>query len=161
MLHLVWGIQDDSDEDNMIDQIRRRLPDSGTDETLRRKIYRQRVADVITWEDINQEKIAIFPMNMIPQKAAKMDQVFNNSLNDSWNEPTIIKVFIVNEENCPEKFDFIYDAFTIESSVISTKVTITSRIKHSDLTFNWQFGIDLIQVQNFKQSWLHMIRSVY
>ena len=151
-------MQDDVDEKDMIRQVKEKIPDAGPDDSLMRKIYRQRVVNVAGWEDINQEKIGTLPTNLIPQRQAKMDQVYSNNLNDSWNEPTIIQVIIVADEFVPNSFEYIHDSFTMAPVVLSQKVTITSKNLHPDNPYNWQFGIDRLAVQNFIHAFLNLVR---
>ena len=146
------------DEDDMVAQVRAKIQSRGDDDTLKRKIYRQRVASIPLWEDINQEKFVALPVNQIPQRRARMDQVFQNTVNDAWNEPTVIKVIIVQKDYNPMKLEYIHDVFQPDSAVVSTKVEIIKKYKHSEQPYVWQFGIDKLRVQEFVQAWLNMER---
>ena len=157
----IWGIQNDANEDDMVAQVKEKLKLTGEDESLKRKIYRQRVTNIQFWDDINQEKFVSLPVNQIPQKGAKMDQLFQNSINDAWNEPSIIKVIIVQQDFNPNKFDFIHDSFELASAIVSQKVTINETLTHPDQQHFWQFGIDRLKVQEFIQSWLSLERLVF
>ena len=111
----------------MVKQVRERIQTNGDDDSLKRKIYRQRVASIPLWDDINQEKFVALPVNQIPQRRARMDQVFQNTVNDAWNEPTVIKVIIVQEDYNPMKMEYIHDAFQLDSAVISKKIDIVKK----------------------------------
>ena len=154
----IWGIQNDADEDDMVAQVRQTIDVAGDDESLKRKIYRQRVVNIPLWDDINQEKYVSLPVNQIPQRKARMDQVIQNPINDAWNEPTVIKVIIVHEDYNPIDFNYIHDSFQIDTAVISQNVKIVEKSRHPDNQYNWQFGIDKLQVQNFVQAWLSVER---
>ena len=156
--NLVWGIQNDADEDKMVEQVKLKLNLTGDDESIKRKIYRQRVVNIANWENINQEKFSPLPMNQIPQRLALMDQILQNPLNDAWNEPTIIKVLIIHEDYNPISFDYIHDVFEVESSVFTRKISIAEVPKHPDQPYMWQFGIDRLKIQEFVQSWLTLER---
>ena len=71
----IWGIQDDVDEENLIDQVQEKCPEETDRELLARKIYRHRVSMVGEWDSINKEKFSAMPYNLIPQKQAKINQV--------------------------------------------------------------------------------------
>ena len=109
-----------------------------------------------SWEFINQEKFVAMPINLIPQPLTSMDQILNNRINDAWNEPTVIKVLIVKEELKPTKFDFVLDIFDQGPSL--QKIQLHTRNKHLNHPFNWQFGIDRLQVQQFVHNWLNLHR---
>lgn len=142
----------------MVAQVRNKIQSNSDDDTLKRKIYRQRVAAIPLWDDINQEKFVALPVNQIPQRRARMDQVFQNTVNDAWNEPSVIKVIIVQEDYNPMKMEYIHDMFQLDSAVVSKKVDIIKKYKHSDNPYVWQFGIDKLKVQEFVQAWLNLER---
>ena len=155
---IVWGILNDVDEDDLVAQVRAQITVNGDDDSLKRKIYRQRVTNVPHWDDINQEKFVGLPVNQIPQRRARMDQVIQNTVNDAWNEPTVIKVIIVQEDYNPIEMDYIHDIFQVDSAVISKKVKIVKKPKHPEQPYIWQFGIDKLKVQEFVQAWLNLER---
>ena len=142
----------------MVQQVKEKVTNIKDEESLKRKIYRQRVANIPLWNDINQEKFVALPVNQIPQRLAKMDQVFQNTVNDAWNEPSEIKVIIVHEDYNPKSFDYIHDSFEVSHQVTSSKVTIKENVAHPDQIHFWQFGVDKLKVQEFIQAWLNLER---
>ena len=150
---------DDTDKEDLIDQIIKEVPQEKDRDIIARKLYRHRVVDTGNWEHINKEKMSNMQASLIPQRQAKLDQVINNRINDSWNEPTIIRVIIVNEEHKPASSEIIYDVFVPEGT-ITTKVVLSPKVKHPENPFNWQFGIDKMLVQQFVEDWTKMERSV-
>ena len=154
--NLVWGIQDDVDERDLLNQVLVKVPGLKDKASTSRRIYRQRVMATNSWKYINQEKFVAMPINLIPQPSTSMDQILNNRINDAWNEPTIIKVLIVKEELKPAKFEFVLDCFDQGPSI--TKMELQTRDKHVDHPYNWQFGIDKLQVQQFIHNWLNLQR---
>ena len=154
----IWGIQDDVDEEHLVKQVQTAFPDQTDTDSIKRKLYRQRVGKISQWPDINNEKFVSMPFNLIPQKLAKMDQLLNHSINDAWNEPTRIQVLIVKEESVPKEFEFSLDLVNDSGEFITKTVTLMSRLKNQNLTFNWQFGIDREKVHNFMHNWVNMKR---
>ena len=154
----IWGIRDDVDEDHLVKQVQTAFPAQKDVDSIRRKIYRQRVEKISKWDDINNEKFVSMPYNLIPQKLAKLDQLLNHSINDAWNEPTIIQVIIVKQESVPQKMEFSLDTVDDNGEFQTKSVTLMSQFKNKDATFNWQFGIDLEKVHNFIHSWINMKR---
>lgn len=154
----IWGIRDDVDEEHLVKQVQTAFPDEKDTDSLKRKIYRQRVGKISQWDDINNEKFISMPYNLIPQKLAKMDQLLNHSINDAWNEPTQIQVLIVKQESVPMEWEFSLDTVNDKNEFQTKEVTLMSQFKNEMATFNWQFGIDLEQVHNFMHSWINMKR---
>ena len=145
------------DENDLVNQVCENSSDILSKDVMARKIYRQRVAQVAEWDSINKERLSIMPINLIPQKSAKLDQVLNNRINDPWNEPTIIMVHIVNAEHKPTEMKFTLDSFaqtTTSETIFNLKLTN----QHPENTFNWQFGIDKLQVDQFIQAWMNLNR---
>ena len=102
----------------MIEQVIAQCPGETNRDSLARKLYRHRVANVNNWEFINKDKIVSMNINLIPQKQAKLEQVINNRINDSWNEPTIIRVLIINEEHKPTQSEYVHDQIQDQASFI-------------------------------------------
>ena len=154
----IWGIRDDVDEEHLIQQVQTAFPDQTDVDSIKRKIYRQRVEKISQWPDINNEKFVSMPYNLIPQKLAKMDQLLNHSINDAWNEPTRIQVLILKQESVPQQMEFSLDTIGDKGEFQNKTVTLMSQFKHQQLSFNWQFGIDLETVHNFMHNWINMKR---
>lgn len=152
----VWGIQDDVDEDDLVEQVVNKCSVPQDKASLKRKIYRHRVLDTNSWEHLNKEKFVAMPINLIPQKQSPMSQVVNNRLNDSWNEPTVIKVLIIQEELKPTQSDFVLEL--MEMGQETTKIILKHKDLHPDNSYNWQFGIDKMQNNQFKHNWLNLVR---
>ena len=76
------------------------------------------MTNVNNWEFINKEKLQSMNVHLIPQKKAKLEQVINHRINDSWNEPTIIRVIIVNEEHKPTQSEYLHDQIKDQESFI-------------------------------------------
>ena len=141
----------------MVNQVCENSTDILSKDVLARKIYRQRVAQVAEWEFINKETLSVMPINLIPQKSAKLDQVLNNRINDPWNQPTIIMVYIINAEHKPTEMNFILDSFgqpTTSEANFNLKLTN----QHPENPYNWQFGIDKLKVDQFIQAWMNCTR---
>ena len=139
-----------------MEQVLQKFPDITDKISLKRKIYRHRVLDTNYWNHINKEKFIAMPINLIPQKSSPMSQVVNNRLNDSWNEPTIIKVLIVHEELKPTSSEFVLDLY--EAGPETRRIKLDHKLLHPDNLYNWQFGIDKMQNIQFKHNWLNLIR---
>ena len=154
----IWGIRDDVDEENLADQVQTASPSQLDKDSIQRKIYRQRVNDIAKWPDINNEKFVGMAWNMIPQKATKMDQLLNLSINDSWNEPTCIQVLIVNQDATPDSLEFALDTVHSDNNYSTETLKLEIKNKHQELPFNWQFGIDRERVHQFIHSWTNLIR---
>ena len=90
----IWGIQDDVDEDDLVDQAMKQC-DKITDKvSMARKIYRHRVSSVADWPHINKEKFIPMPFNLIPQKSTKPGFTDKLSvINDSYYQIIILKTY--------------------------------------------------------------------
>lgn len=145
------------DEDDLVKQVLQKRPDisdKAENLSLKRKLYRHRVLDSNNWQHLNKEKFVAMPINLIPQKSSLMSQIVNNRINDSWNEPTVIKVLIVNEELKPTSSEFLLDLLGADD----TKIKLDHKPAHTENLYNWQFGIDKMQNLQFRHNWLNLVR---
>ena len=153
-----WGLLDDVDEENLVNQVQTAFPEQKDRASIGRKIYRQRVASIPSWDDINNDKFTGMAWNQIPQKFSKLDQLLNHNINDSWNEPSIIQVLIIHQETAPTELDFSLDIVDENGQYTTLTATLMLQDQHPELPFNWQFGIDREAVHHFMHCWTNLKR---